>query len=268
MYNRLLIPVSQAADVEPMIRFAASLLDADGEIRVLHVIPTSTLVELTREWRASVNIVVPAHETGAALDLRVDPEVRSAPDVPGEILDTIQTHNVDGVLMTLRGSKRSRNPFLGHTASAILHHATSDVLIINRLALVEPKPRRILIPRFGSNTPPRALQIAEELAVRHHGVPIIALAITPRGHPQPQEDEPARSPRGIPLEHRHTFLSHAIVGRRKRLPEKILSEAARERFGFLVVGEEPAHGEGPLLTRSFLEELFRSAPCPVLAVRD
>ena len=47
----------------------------------------------------------------------------------------------------------------------------------------------------------------------------------------------------------------------------ILQAAARLRYGLLLVGEESIRGEGPLLTRRFLEELFRRAPCPVVAIR-
>src|SRR5579871_4818685 len=139
MYRRILIPVSQPNEVEPMIRFAAALLEADGEIRVLHVIPTVTMPEVTRRWRESVNLVIPAHEAGAALDVRVDPEVRASSDVPGEILESAESHGVDAILMPLRGDRRGTNPFFGHTASAILHHAPCDVLIINRLALAEER---------------------------------------------------------------------------------------------------------------------------------
>ncbi|MGA7922722.1 MAG: universal stress protein [Thermoplasmata archaeon] len=268
MYRHILIPASQAADVEPMIRFAATLLDPDGEIRVLHVIPTPTLPQLAREWRSSINYVIPSHETAAALDIRVDPEVRVARDVAGEILDSAETHAVDAILMTLRGDKRSRNPFVGHTASALLHHAAPDVLIVNRLAIAEQQIPRILIPTFSSTTPPRALQIAEEFSMRNGGIPIVEITIARRGGPKAPPEEPSRSPRGLPLQHRRSFISESILFRRRRLPELIVSQAARERFGLLLVGEEPVHGEGPLLTRTFLEELFRAAPCPVMAVRD
>jgi nucleotide-binding universal stress UspA family protein len=268
MYRRLLIPVSEPPEVEPLIRFGAALLDADGEIRMLHIIPTTTLPEMTRRWRASVNLVVPAHEAGAALDVRVDPEVRAAVNVSGEILEMAESHSVDGILMTLRGSKQSRNPFVGHTASAVLHHASCDVIVVNRLALIEEKIPRILIPSLTPNPSPKAMQLAEEIAVRHHGVPIVTLSISTReeGRQSPPEP-PGRSPRGLPLSHRRSVFSQAFLGRRRRLPELILQQAARERFGLLLVGDDVTHSEGPLLTRRFLEELFRAAPCPVMAVR-
>jgi hypothetical protein len=55
--------------------------------------------------------------------------------------------------------------------------------------------------------------------------------------------------------------------RRGRLPAVILQAAQRERFGLLLVSEEGDQSGGALLTRRFLEELFRAAPCPVLALR-
>ncbi|MGI0128865.1 MAG: universal stress protein, partial [Thermoplasmata archaeon] len=161
MYRRLLIPTSEPSEVEPLIRFGAQLLEADGEIRLLHVIPTTTLPEVTRQWRASVNLVIPAHEAGAALDIRVDPEVRASRDVPSEILESAETHNVDAIVLTLRGDRRGRNPFVGHTASALLHHAACDVVVVNRLGLIEEKVPRILIPTFSGTPPPKALQVAE-----------------------------------------------------------------------------------------------------------
>ena len=268
MYRRLLIPVSEPAEVEPLIRFGAALLDADGEMRVLHVIPSTTMPEVSREWRASLKFVIPAHETGAALDVRVDPEVRSSTDVAGEILESGESHHVDGILMTLSGDRRSRNPFVGHTASSVLHHSACDVLVVNRLALAEGKVPRILVPTFGPQPPPKAMQVAEEFAMRNHGIPIVTMALGTRGVTAADwGGGPERSPRGIPLLHRRSLFSEALLLRRNRLAELILAEAARERYGLLLVGDEASHGEGPLLTRRFLEDLFRGAPCPVLAVR-
>jgi len=268
MYRQILVPVSEPAEVEPLIRFAAMLLDTDGEIRVLHIIPTTTLPEVTREWRASVNLVVPAHEAGAALDVRVDPEVRASTDVPGEILESAESHGVDAILMTLRGDKRSRNPFVGHTASGILHHAHADVLILNRLALGAGKLPRILLPSFRATPLPRAMQVAEEIAVHNDGASVTTLSLGPRS-PGDHPDEPDReehTSRGVPVTHKRAVFAGSMV-RRGRLPAIILQAAQKERFGLLLVSEEGDQSGGALLTRPFLEDLFRAAPCPVLALR-
>lgn len=266
MYRRLLVPVNNPAEVEPLIRFASTVLDADGEIRMLHVIPTTTMPEVTRQWRASVNLVVPAHEAGAALDVKVEPEVRASPDVAGEILESAETHQTDGILLGLGGDRRSRNPFVGHTASGVLHHARADVLILNRLALAPPRFPRILVPTLHGPPPPRVMQLAEELSIRNSGVPVVMIGLGPG---KEGGDEADRTSRGVPTQHRHSFVSSALLARRRYHAQLILQSAARERYGFLLVGEEHLHAEGPpLLTRPFLEDLFRNAPCPVLALRS
>ncbi len=266
MYRQILVPVQVPAEVEPLVRFAAPLLEPDGEIRVLHVIPATTLPEVTREWRASVNLVVPAHEVGAVLDVRVDPEVRAASDVASEILESAENHSVDAIIFTLRGDRRSRNPFVGHTATALLQHARSDVLVVNRLALASGAVPRVLIPTFGARPPPRTFALAERLSVKAGGVPIVTLALNPDGSGVDAASGP-RSSRGVPTEVRPAPFVGSLLGRRRRIPDAILQAAARERYGLLVVGDEAVAG-GALLTRRFLEELFRNAPCPVLAVRS
>jgi nucleotide-binding universal stress UspA family protein len=266
VYSKVLIPVQVPSEVEPLIRFATQFLEADGEIRVLHVIPSTTLPEVTREWRSSVNLVVPAHEAAAALDVRVDPEVRASTDVPGEILDSAETHGVDAILMTLRGDKRSRNPFVGHTASGILHHAHADVLIVNRLALAAEKVPRIVLPSFRAAPVPKAMQLAEEIALKQGGTPVTTIAIAgsdDAGHGNEVREE--TTPRGIEIAHKRAVVGGSL--RHGRLPTMILQAAQRERFGLVLVSEEGDRAGGALLTRRFLEELFRAAPCPVLALR-
>ncbi len=268
MYRSILVPVQEPAEVEPLIRFASMLLDADGVIRILHVIPTTTLPEVTREWRSSVHLVVPAHEAGAALDVKVEPEVRAATDVPGEILEGAESHNVDAILITLRGDRRSRNPFVGHTATGILHHARAQVLVMNRLGLASTRIPRILLPTFGEMPNPTALRIGEEIAVRSGGVPIVVLALGPQEASATESvGGDGKSARGTVLTRRRAFIPSRILGRRHQLPELILQAAGRERFGLVVMGEDPRRASGPLLTRRFIEELFRAAPCPVMAVR-
>ncbi len=269
MYRRILLPVDEPSEVEPMIRFGAPLLDADGEIRMLHVIPTTTLPEVTQRWRSSVNLVVPAHEAGAALDVRVDPEVRASVDVPGEILEIAESHGADVILMTLRGDRRSRNPFVGRTASAILHHARCDVLIVNRLGLTADRVPRILVPTFLEAPQPKLMQLAETLAVRNQGAPIVTMVLGAKRPESPSEGgPPERMVKGIRTTYKRTIVPQRILGKRRRLPAVLLAQAARERYGLLLIGEEAVRSEGPLLTRRFLEELFRAAPCPVAALRS
>ena len=266
MYRQILVPVQEPAEVEPLIRFAATLLDADGEIRMLHVIPTTTMPQVTKEWRASVNLVVPAHEAGAALDVRVEPEVRASTDVAGEILESAEAHQIDGILLSLGGDRRTRNPFVGHTASAVLHHAHADVLILNRLGLAAQKVPRVLVPTLHGPPPPRVMELAEQISIRNNAIPVVTIGLGPDAAGGKATED--RTSRGVPTQHHHSFVSTKLLARRRHHARLILQSAARERYGFLLVGEEHMNPEGPpLLTRPFLEELFRDAPCPVLALR-
>ncbi len=270
MYRQILVPVQEPAEVEPLIRFAAMLLDADGLIRVLHVIPTTTLPEVTREWRASVHLVVPAHETGAALDVRVDPEVRAATDVPGEILESAESHNVDAILLTLRGSRTGRKLFVGHTATGVLHHARADVVVLNRLTLATDRVPRILLPAIGEAPSLKVRQIAEVISTRTNGTPVIPLPLRAReaGRSGGAEAD-GGAPDGVASRPKRGFFPGALLGRRRhQLAQRIVQSAARERYGLVIVGERSDPSGGPLLTRRFLEELFRAAPCPVMAIAD
>ncbi|HTW55195.1 MAG TPA: universal stress protein [Thermoplasmata archaeon] len=267
MYRQIVVPVQEPAEVEPLIRFASNLLDPDGEIRVLHIIPTTTLPEVTREWRASVHLVVPAHEAGAALDVKVEPEVRAATDVPGEILETAEAHGADAILLTLRGARGSRNPLVGHTASGILQHARTDVVVVNRLALAADTVPRILVATFRADSAPLTLRVAETLALRHGRTPVTILALESEGDLDETTVDGWKSEHGIDFTRKRSPVASSLLGRRRRLPEVILAAAQRERYGLLIVGEEDDRGGGRLLTRRFLEELFRGAPCPVVAVR-
>ena len=267
MYSRVLIPVNEPSEVEPLIRFSSVLLDAEGSIRVLHVIQQTSLPNVTREWRQSINFVIPAHETGAALDVQVDPDVRAALDIPGEILESQEQGGIDAIVLTLRGDKRSRNPFVGHTASALLHHARCDVLIVNRLAMASDKIPRILIPTFTEEPSSKALRVAEEIALHNQGAPIVVLSMSAKASSDGVEESSEETSRGVPLTRKLISTPVSLLNRRRRLPDMIVRAAARERYGLLLVAEESLHAEAPLLTRSFLEELFRAAPCPVLAVR-
>ena len=124
---------------------------------------------------------------------------------------------------------------------------------------------RILLPSLADSAPPKAMRVAEELAVRNKGIPIITLTLS--GYGTQGAPAPARSPRGVPILHRRSLLSKALLGRRHRLAELILHEAARERYGLLIVGDDSTRYQAPLITRRFLEELYRAAPCPVIAIR-
>jgi nucleotide-binding universal stress UspA family protein len=200
--------------------------------------------------------------------VKVEPEVRAATDVPAEILESAESEGADAIILTLQGNRRSHNPFVGHTASGILHHAGADVFIVNRLALAADHVPRVLVPTLQGDPTAKALQIAETISLRRGGVPVVTLGLGARdGANRDAAPTEEQSPRGVPIIHKRSSFSEALIGRRRRLPDLLLQAAQRERYGLLLVVGEEEGASGPFLTRRFLEELFRAAPCPVVAVR-
>ena len=112
------------------------------------------------------------------------------------------------------------------------------------------------------------MQVAEEIAVHNDGASVTTLSLGPRtpGDASDSLDREERTSRGVPVTHKRSVFSGSLL-RRARLPAVILQAAQRERYGLLLVSEEGDQAGGALLTRPFLEDLFRAAPCPVLALR-
>ncbi|HXQ94265.1 MAG TPA: universal stress protein [Thermoplasmata archaeon] len=251
MYRRIMIPVAGPTEVEPLIRQAAELLDPDGEIRVVHIIPNRSLPEMTRAWRSATNIVVPAHETGAALDIRVEPEIKSASGVTSGILDAAEGSEVDAILLTLGDDRRARSPLMGHTSTALLQHATCDVIIVNRLALLDRNPKKILLPSFSDAPQPKAEEVAHQLSLRHGGCPVVSFRVW--------EAEAAAAGQ--------SRVRVRVFGRRRDLVGAVVAKVEKEFAGLLLLVDDGHQPGGPLLTRTFLEDLFQRAPAPVMALR-
>lgn len=272
MYRKILVPVTDPQTVAPLVRLASYLIEPTGEIRVLHVIPSRSMVEVTKGWRASLKLVIPAHEAGAAMDVDVVPEVKVASDVAVEILERAESEKADAILMTLRGSgrKRGRNPFLGHTSTAVLHHATSDVLIVNSLALSADHVGKIMIPTLTIRPPEKARMAAESISTKMGGASIVTLHLR-EGQPgtAPEDtDHTIRHPsHHIPTRLKTILFPHRLFGTRAALPQAILEVLRKEGYGLCLIAEEGRGTEAPLLNRTFIEELFSRAPCPMLVLK-
>jgi nucleotide-binding universal stress UspA family protein len=270
MYGRILVPVVVPANVGPLVKMASYLLEPGGEIDVLHVITARSMPEMAKGWRNSLQVVIPAHETGAALDVNVVPEVKVAPDAAVEILERAESQKVDAIVMTLSGFGQKRiNPFFGHTTGAIIHHATCDVIIVNRLALTMNRVGKILIPTFTVQPPHKVTLAAEAVSGKKGGVPIVTLHML-QGNSFSSEAVPhtlTGSASNIPRRLKTVIFPSRLFRRQSTLPDMFLDVVHREGYGLYVVGEEGHGMKNPFLTRGFIERLFSRAPCPVMVIK-
>jgi nucleotide-binding universal stress UspA family protein len=270
MYGKILVPVVVPANVGPLVKMASYLLEPGGEIDVLHVITAKNMPEMAKGWRNSLQVVIPAHETGAALDVNVVPEVKVAPDAAVEILERAESQKADAIVMTLSGFGAKRiNPFFGHTTGAILHHAACDVIIVNRLALTMNRVGKVLIPTFTVQPPHKVMLAAESVSEKKGDVPIITLHML-EGRAFSSEAVPhtlVESASKIPRRLKTVIFPSRLFRRQSTLPDMFLDVVHREGYGLYVVGEEGHGMNSSFLNRGFIERLFSRAPCPVMVIK-
>ncbi|MCL4324080.1 MAG: universal stress protein [Candidatus Thermoplasmatota archaeon] len=270
MYQKILVPVVVPANVEPLVRLAAHLLDPGGEIHVLNIITANSMPEVAKGWRNSLHVVIPAHETAAALDVQVVPEVAVARDVPVEILEKAETLGAHAILMTLSGDRKKRRRFLGHISTAILNHAACDVVIVNPLALSGGKLGKLILPTFTVQPPAKAMAAAEALSSNLGNIPIVTLhMLESKGKPLgPSTDHEFRGRQGkIPRQLKTVLFPARLFHSTRLLPSAIVDEIRKEGFGMCIIGQEGrGHGD-QFISRAFLEELFAISPFPIVVLR-
>jgi universal stress protein F len=135
MYGRIIVPVDleQVEQGRALLKRAMSLLDAGGEIRLLHVleeVPGYIAAELPgdiSERRRAEAMV----ELRAMIDpkdeIRITPEVRRGP-ASAQILQAAEDSGAD-LIMIASHKPGLRDYFIGSTAARVIRHAACSVLV-------------------------------------------------------------------------------------------------------------------------------------------
>lgn len=270
MYRKILVPVITPGYVEPLVKLASRLLESGGEVHILNVIHEVSMPEIAKGWRSSLHIVIPAHEAAAALDIKVTPEVVVAPDVAIEILERAEALSADAILMTLTADPRHRHKIFGHTSSAILNHASCDVLVVNPLALSATRASKVILPTLTVQPPPKTMQVAETLSAELGNLPIVTLHMR-SGSARTEEDSTSHEfhgrQRSVPRVLKTVLFPARFFQSNALLPSAILKEVRKEGYGLCILGDEGRGLGREFVTRPFLEELFAISPCPILVIR-
>ncbi|MGY6705286.1 universal stress protein [Roseinatronobacter sp.] len=135
MYGRIIVAVDleHADQAKALIRRAATLLDAGGEMRLVHVleeVPGFIAAQLprdTQERRRAEAMVELKAMTNPADGVRVVEDVRYGA-ASGQIMQAAEDSNADLIMIASHKPGLS-DYFIGSTAARVVRHATCSVLI-------------------------------------------------------------------------------------------------------------------------------------------
>lgn len=296
--QRVLFPTDFSACAEGAYRHAAWLADRfDAELHVLHVVESDDAPE--RDWpetpgtgHAQITLAdvsedlglprPPSDDDAVGVVEVVEAEVvgRRAPEA---ILDYVHDEEVDLVVIGTHGRRGWRRGVLGSVAEAVARRAPCPVLTVRPLDAPgegEWPPSRVLLalddPGDGG-APPTAARWAAGLAAAYHArlelVHVSDPAVAALGGEAEAERERSRARVGLEalagaLGRDAAGLPVAVEVRTGDPAATVRAVAEEVRTHLLVVGTHGRSGPGRALLGSVAEALVRTAPCPVLVVRD
>ena len=134
MYSRIIVAVdlSNSTQSNALLNKAVQLIDAGGEIRLLHVleeVPSYIAAELPRDLsdRRQAEARMELKTLAGGVDARVEVEVRSGA-ASGQILQAAEDSNADLIMIASHKPGLS-DFFIGSTAARVVRHAQTSVLI-------------------------------------------------------------------------------------------------------------------------------------------
>jgi nucleotide-binding universal stress UspA family protein len=138
--RHVLVPVTNPASVQPLLRCAALLAAADGgRVAMVTILsPDAPREERITAWEGLAD----AERAAADLDVEVHGQVRHADDVTAGVLEAVQDLDASLVLMGWRGSSSTTDVF-GRLIDRVVGRSTVPLAIVR----LSPTPfRRVLLP--------------------------------------------------------------------------------------------------------------------------
>ena len=135
MYARIIVAVdlSNLDQCKALLGKAVQLIDAGGEIRLLHAleeVPSYIAAELPRDLsdRRQAEARMELKTLAGGVDARVEVEVRTGA-ASGQILQSAEDSNADLIMIASHKPGLS-DYFIGSTAARVVRHAQTSVLIV------------------------------------------------------------------------------------------------------------------------------------------
>jgi nucleotide-binding universal stress UspA family protein len=285
--NRIVVGVDFCEPSVAAARWTALELAPDAEIVLVHAVDMARPPRLLRGAMAPVERVAENAVVGARARLaelgpwvdeeRVTTEVAIGPAADC-VVEAVDTHGADLVVVGEHGGRRGVWEFLGTTAERVIQRASVPVLVARRLP--SGPPRRILAAVDDSSGGRRALRWAAFLG-RHLGARVVALhALEPVVHApvelvgvmpigEIQEDLRVETERWLGEEAReagaHRDLAECQVTVGEPVHE-ILDAIERERADLVVIGSRGAPSPLGGILGGIARAVLRDATGPVLVV--
>jgi nucleotide-binding universal stress UspA family protein len=293
MFTRMLVPTDFSAPSDAALAYARGLAGTlDGSLHLFHVVDNTFLRAVSGDPHDQ--------ETAALRQLqdrltdadrnrfRAVPVVERSDEPADEIVSYARARNVDLIVMGTRGRSGLAHLLMGSVAEKVVRTAPCPVLTLHEAPRTEwsarSSPTRILVPIDFSAPSDAALDSARLLATRF-GASLHLLHVVEDGFasgvfglegfsPESHETRTARCDQAMQrLGAKLTADDRATLRARTEVifgtgARSILNYAADNAFDLIVMGTHGRTGVAHLVMGSKAETVVRSAPCPVMTVRE
>jgi nucleotide-binding universal stress UspA family protein len=288
MFTRILVPTDFSRPSDAALVYARRLAFYTGAtIHLLHVVDNlflRTVLGDPHDYEAAALRRL-QDRTPARAEISSILAVERSDAPADEITSYTRTHAIDLIVMGTHGRGRMAHLLLGSVAERVARTAPCPVLTMRDAPHVEDlRGLRILVPTDFSPSADAALGCARRLAARLSGSIRLLHVVEHPGFDASYGSElsfpEVAVVREEQVDHARTDLSHrsSLDGHsRVRVTSDVLlgpsstmiaDYAGDNGFDLIVMGTRGRGGFARLLIGSVAESIIRTAPCPVLTVKD
>jgi len=265
---RILVPLHNPANVEPLIELAAAIAkDRDGEIVALRValvpeqLPPALEERIVERERDMLEL---AHRVAGNHGVPTRSLIRVGHNAARAILETASERNADLILLGWKGYTKTAKRVFGEVVDDIVSRAKCDIMLVK---LVGNEPiRKILLPTAGGEHARCAEGYAASLAKQPGGSLTVATVVSPQANEaagQITADTLAKARERLSVYSDLDFTTTTLTG--KSIQGAILKEA--EGYDAIVVGAASQSVYRNILFGKIPEHLAGRSQLPVIVVK-
>lgn len=264
---RVLVPIANPENVEPLIDLAASIAGPrNGEIVALRVavvpeqLPPGLLESSVEEERRILEL---ARLRALEHDVPISSLVRVGHGAARAILETSRSRHCDLIVLGWKGYTSTAQRIMGRVTDDVVNHARTDIMLVKLAGNGQPY-RRILLPTADGEHARRAAEYAGFLADSLHSSLTLFSVVPPGQNGQIKERVQAR------LDHVQERIAQV-----SNIETKIVCNAAIEEgileesqgYDVVVIGATRDSFTRQILFGSIPERVARDAHCTVIIVK-